>query len=977
MDLAAEHTASVAFGRFRALPHRRELLADGRPIKIGGRAFDVLMALIEARGAVVGKEALMARVWPDRVVEENNLQAHISALRAALGAQRELIRTVSGRGYQFTGEIRILPASPDEHAVAGVAAVEPEAVLPPTNLPQPVSELIGRDDELREILSLAAAHRLVTLTGAGGIGKRRLALAVARRLLSEFVDGVWVAELSSLSDPGLMPATVAAAVGIEPGGGEVSAQRVAQALAERRLLLVLDTCDHVIDAAAIMAEAMLRAGSTVHIIATSREPLRAEGEQIYPVPPLAVPAEYAEDQDDTLRYGAIRLFIERARSEDPHFAPERRVVDMIAAICRRLDGIPLAIELAAARVTALGIEALAARLDDRFRVLTGGRRTALPRHQTLRAALDWSYELLADAECVILHRLAVFAGSFSLEAASAVAASAEVTPSEVVEGLASLVAKSLVAAEADATVARYRLLYTTRAYALEKLGESGELEAVARRHAEYYRDLFERAETELEARPTAEWLADYGCQIDNLRAALDWAFSPNGEASLGVALTAAAVPLWMQLSLMEECGSRVERAMAALGDGASPDARREMKLHTALGASLIYTRGPSRPETDVPWTKALELAESLEDTEYQLRSLRGQWVFHLDSGRYRVALALAQRFSSLAASRPDPNDRLIGDRLTGVSQHYLGDQPSARRHLERVLADYVTPVRRSHIIRFLLDQRVTARAILARILWLQGFPDQAMRTADSSVEDARAGNHTISLCYALAHAACPLALWLGDLAAAENHVRMLLDHATRHVLPLWRAFGQGYQGVLVIRRSDVMTGLRTGLDEVAEANFASRFFPFLTEIAEALGRAGHIADGLAAAERAIARSDETEGRWCIAELLRVKGELLLSQGVQGAAAAAEDHFRRALDWARRQGALSWELRAATSLARLLRDRGRSVDAIAVLQSAYDRFTEGFGTADLKAAKALLDALAELEPANARFLAPDSVLPARR
>jgi predicted ATPase len=355
-----------------------------------------------------------------------------------------------------------------------------------------------------------------------------------------------------------------------------------------------------------------------------------------------------------------------------------------------------------------------------------------------------------------------------------------------------------------------------------------------------------------------------------------------------------------------------------------------------------------------------------------LRSLRGQWVFHLDSGRYRVALALAQRFSSLAASRPDPNDRLIGDRLTGVSQHYLGDQPSARRHLERVLADYVTPVRRSHIIRFLLDQRVTARAILARILWLQGFPDQAMRTADSSVEDARAGNHTISLCYALAHAACPLALWLGDLAAAEHHVRMLLDLATRHVLPLWRAFGQGYQGVLVIRRSDVMTGLRTGLDEVAEANFAPRFFPFLTEIAEALGRAGHIADGLAAAERAIARSDETEGRWCIAELLRVKGELLLLQGVQGAAAAAEDHFRRALDWARRQGALSWELRAATSLARLLRDRGRSVDAIAVLQSAYDRFTEGFDTADLKAAKALLDALAALEPANPRFTRPDIV-----
>src|ERR1700732_1118021 len=191
MDPAAEHTASVAFGRFRALPHRRELLADGRPIKIGGRAFDVLMALIEARGAVVGKEALMARVWPDRVVEENNLQAHISALRAALGAERELIRTVSGRGYQFTGEIRILPASPDDHAVAGGAAVDPEAVLPPTNLPQPVSELIGRDDELREILSLAAAHLVATPSGARGAGKRRLALAPGRPPAPPFCRGGW------------------------------------------------------------------------------------------------------------------------------------------------------------------------------------------------------------------------------------------------------------------------------------------------------------------------------------------------------------------------------------------------------------------------------------------------------------------------------------------------------------------------------------------------------------------------------------------------------------------------------------------------------------------------------------------------------------------------------------------------------------------------------------------------------------------
>src|ERR1700731_2089428 len=442
MDPASERLAGIAFGRFQVLPDRREVLADGWPIKLGGRAFDVLMALIEARGAVVSKEALMARVWPGRIIEENSLAAQIAALRAAFGAERELIRTISGRGYQFTGEIRILAASPNK-AGAGVATAEHVSVLPPTNAPKPVSELIGRDAEVEEVLRLAGAHRLLTLTGAGGIGKTTLALALARELRPHFADGVWLAEFSAFADPGLVPATVAAAVGGQVGG-EASAQRVAQAFADRRLLLVLDTCEHVIAAAAAMAEAVLGAGSALHIIATSREPLRAWGEWVYSVQPLAVPAMDVAADDDPLQYGAVRLFIERARAAEPHFAPDRRLIAMIVAICRRLDGIPLAIELAAARAPALGIEALTARLDDRFRLrLTGGRRTAPPRHQALRATLDWSYELLAEPERVILQRLAVFAGPFSLEAAAAVAASPELAAEDVIEELLGLVAKSL------------------------------------------------------------------------------------------------------------------------------------------------------------------------------------------------------------------------------------------------------------------------------------------------------------------------------------------------------------------------------------------------------------------------------------------------------------------------------------------------------------------------------------------------------
>jgi predicted ATPase len=800
------------------------------------------------------------------------------------------------------------------------------------------------------------------LTGAGGIGKTRLALAAARRLLPQFAAGVWVAELAPLGDPALVPAAIAAALGLEFPASAVSAEHVANALSGKELLLVLDNCEHVIDAAARMAEALMRANPAVHVIATSREPLKAEGEWVNPVPPLAVPAGDAEDEDDPLQYGAVRLFVERARAAEPHFAPDRRSAAMIAAICRRLDGIPLAIELAATRAATLGIEELAARLDDRFRLLTDGRRTALPRHQTLRATLDWSYELLPEAERMILRRLAVFAGPFALEAPIAVVASPKIARSEVVDGFFNLVAKSLVTAETEGTIARYQLLDTTRAYALEKLGESGERERVTRRHAEYYRDLFEQAEAEWETRPTPEWAAEYGLQIDNLRAALDWAFSPHGDASIGVALTAAAVPLWMHLSLLDECRSRVARALAAMEVRTNPDARREMKLHAALGALLMYTHDhkDAVPGAGAAWTRAFEIAESLDDSEYRLVSLWGLWLFHFASSRHRMALELAQRFRALVANRPDPNYQLVGERMISASQYYLGDHSSARRHLERVVAEYVTPHYTSPVLRFQFRPHVVARVYLAWILWLQGFPDQAMRTAESAVEEARAANHVLSLCLALAQAACPIALLVGDIAAAESYLSMLLEQSTRHSLPLWAALGRSDRGLLLIKRGDLDAGLRllrAGYDEFGQGRVPWWLTTLREAVAgEALGRTGKIGDGLVLVEEAIDHCERTEERWVFAELLRVKGELLLLQGTPGAAATAEDHFRQALGWARRQDALSWELRAAMSLARLVGDRGRPADAMALLQPVYDRFTEGFETADLKTAKALLGTL---------------------
>jgi predicted ATPase len=436
-----------------------------------------------------------------------------------------------------------------------------------------------------------------------------------------------------------------------------------------------------------------------------------------------------------------------------------------------------------------------------------------------------------------------------------------------------------------------------------------------------------------------------------LRTALDWAFSPGGDGSMGVALTAAAVPLWMRLSLLEECRSRAKQALGARGTGGTRDPREEMRLHAALGAST-----PEAPEMGEAFTKALDIAESLGDSEYQLRALRGLYFYHTGRNRYRAALPFAQKFHDLATRGADPGDQLFGERMMGVAKHFLGDQVSARRHLEQVLAHYATTDHGPDVIRFQIDSRLSARVFLARVLWLQGFSDQAVRTAATSIGEAQATGHAMSLCYALALAACPIALWVGNLAAAAHYARMLLDRSREHSLTLWSGFGSRLQAVLAIKGGDLDTQDRgRGTPALTRSLSTTSAAGFIGETAEAFVRAGRIAEGLAVIEAGFGQS---EAGWIAPELLRLRGELLLSQGEPAAAETAESLFRQALDEARQQEALSWELRTATSLARLLSNQGHPSDAIACLEPAYRRFTEGFGTADLIAAKQLLDGLSD-------------------
>jgi len=379
-----------------------------------------------------------------------------------------------------------------------------------------------------------------------------------------------------------------------------------------------------------------------------------------------------------------------------------------------------------------------------------------------------------------------------------------------------------------------------------------------------------------------------------------------------------------------------------------------MQLNTALGAALFVTKG-SCPEMVAAFARALEIAESLDDTDYRLRSLWGSFMERITNLRYREALAVAEKFCTFAAKSTDPADGLVGNRLVGVALLALGDLEGARRHIERMLGRYVA--RTSHIIKYQFDQRLLAYSYRCRILWLQGFADQALASAESHLVAARASDHPYSLFSGLLQTACPLALLAGDLTLAERYIKALMDLSTRHGEELWALGGRCFGGVLLIKRGDVGAGLellRTAFARVPQGAFTLFYTPILAELADALGRDGQAAEGLSIIDEALARSDRHEERWCVAELLRVKGELILREGTAQAATAAEEHFLRSLDWARRQGALSWELRTSTSLASLQQDQGRTVEARSLLQSVYDRFSEGFDTADLKTAKAYLN-----------------------
>jgi predicted ATPase/DNA-binding winged helix-turn-helix (wHTH) protein len=918
---------------------RRELRAHGRAVPIGSRAFQIVEKLARRAGQFVSKDELVAHVWQGAIVEENTLRVHIHAIRKALGPDRTLLKTDSGRGYRLIGRWtskREKGEEPDRAARPSPAQGE----QPRSNLPAATSPLIGRDLELQQLRALVSAFRLVTLTGAGGIGKTTLALELARNVLPDFVDGVCQIELAALADPQLVPSVVASALGRSATGAMTTAEGLARTIGMARILLVLDNCEHLVDASARLIEAIVRQCPNASLLVTSREVMRVDGERVFRVLPLVVPEETSGKQERLLGYSAVELFLARMQAQDNRFSPAATDIAEVAAICRHLDGIPLAIEFAAARAATLGVRQVASGLANRFELLTNRRRSALPRHRTLRATLDWSYGLLSDAERTLLQGLSIFAGPFTLEDARKV-----VDVPDTMEWLSELVDKSLVVAESRGSATQYRLLETTRVYALEMLGISGHLDGVARRHAEYYRDFFERIEPEWQSRPTGEVQADYGWRRHNLLAALDWAFSDKGDVSVGFALTAAAVPFWMQTSSLGEWRQRVEQALAHLSDGGARDARHEMKLYAALGASLVGFR-----RAEPPLEKVLQLARELGDVEQQLLSLYGLWL-----ARRTGTLDLAQQFRAIATTRAD---LLVADRMFGMSHHLLGNQAEARRHLERVVAGRSELGASSTIIRFRANQALAGQAFLARVLWVQGHPEQAMQAVSTVVAQAMAAGHALSICQVLAYGGCPIALWSEDVEASQHYLGLSKDYTSKNELSIFADWNRCHFGQLDLLRGNVVDGvaeMRAGLDALRASGRGFWMLDTVAELASGLGRAGRIEEGMAMIDESSGIADSTDEKWIRPELWRIRGELL-RQTEAGVTDRADSWFHRALDDARRQGALFLELRAAVSLAHSLRDQGRAAEGGAVLRPVYDRFTEGRELPFLRSARALLGAL---------------------
>jgi predicted ATPase/DNA-binding winged helix-turn-helix (wHTH) protein len=935
----------IAFGAFVLIESERRLLKEGQSVEVGGRALDLLLALTARAGEVVSRRELVERVWPDVTVEESSLRAHVRGLRKALGDGQNgarYITNVPGRGYCFVAPVlRIGDGSATATNSLPNGARRPE-------LPPRLTRIIGRDDAIAAVSDLVMENRFVSVFGAGGMGKTTVALAVAHSLATRFDNAVYFVDLGTVRDGALVPTAVASAVGCLSQVGDPM-QAFLTFVADKHVLIVLDSCEHLIDSAATLAERLFKAGPQVHLLITTRETLRVEGENVYLLPPLQGPDDKASTTEEVLASPAVQLFVERAGASGHRVPLSDEQALVVAHICSRLDGIALAIELAASRIGTYGIQGTADLLGSRFPLQWHGRRTAAPRHQTLRGMLDWSFSLLSDDEQGLLCRSSVFVDSFTQAGALAVAPDSDDASSGLASVLASLVTKSLLCISHHSGAVHYRLLDTTRAYAAERLAERGQTGPVARSHGLYCAHCL-RSEIPQAAVFAGSERQLRSLSIGDVRAALEWSFSEDGDPAVGTELAALSVPLFLNLSL-PECERWCERALSVLTESYR-GTDHEAALLEGFAISSMFTRGNS-DEVKVAIDRGLRLAEVLGDRRRELHLLAGLNIFNGRIGDFGGALAVATRSLKVAEQVGEPAGVAMAEWMVGAGQHTVGKQAEAQYHCERGLemaaaSDAGTQFFESY-------HRVRGLAALARALWLQGLPERAVKIAHQAVDEALARNRPIDVCLAYIYTA-HVFLWIGDLSTAQDRIEHLIAHAAKYSLAPYHAVALALKGELLIQNGHAIVGvelLQGALTTLRAERYRALEKTFARALAEGLARAGRLQEAMAIIRGALAAAEAGDGTFELPDLLRTQGEILL-MAAQPDLEAAEAALIGSIECAKKQSALGWEMRAAIPLAQLWSQKGRATEARAMLTSLLQQYREGLGTADPMEAARLLE-----------------------
>jgi predicted ATPase/DNA-binding winged helix-turn-helix (wHTH) protein len=933
---------AFVFGPFRLVPSQQILLNGDRPVKLGGRALDILHLLVRRAGEEISKDDLIAFAWPKVHVDEHNLKVHISSLRRALGdtlQQATYLATVVGHGYQFVAQVHT--------ERIGIADL-PDGEDVEWSLPD-ASALIGRQRDVEGVARALDFARLVTLVGPGGVGKTSLAIAVAHARREAFPDGIHFADLAATNDPALVPHILAKCLGIRGHGTDVTSI-VADYLQDRRVLLIMDNCEHLLHGVATVALRLIEANTDSRFLVTSRAPLGVIGENTQRVEPLAFPRRTdVRSASEVLAYSAVALFVLRAL-ETAEYQVADGEAPVIAQLCEALDGLPLAIEIVAAKLDQFTLAELLESVSCRLREIQNQDNAAHSRHLTLWATLDWSYQLLSRDEATIFRLLSVFAGSFEWTDVAGVARVAEYDPHQTTIALGGLVSKSLLSAEISGEELRYRFLETTRHYAAERLLQDRMAQSAQRQHAHIILARFAKSEAEWASVDDRIWRARYDAWIADLRKALDWCFSGGGDASLGVHLALSGIRLWNEQSSIFEQLFQVERALKHCVS--LTDAPRRMAMLASSRAWCMAFGGQLHAATDDAWISALHFAELSNDPVQRLSVMCGMALFLVATGRNEQAISLLDDVIRIATQAGDRASLFDGERLRAMAEVRRGNLLVGQPKLAQLAEDLSRGMPQSKLVRYQVQSYVSIHGMLALSTWLTGQPKRALGMAEAMVLETSQNGHLMGQSRALALCALPLALWSGHLDEFERYSRILGNNLDRGHIALWSGLHRFYAAVTLHARGDLsaVDEMRVAVDDLVRDRFLERAPMYLGVVAEALFERGRSAEAEETVESALTLQRATKENWNRPELLRVKAQIT---GVLGQRNRSEATLKRAREDAIAIGARTLELRIVNDMAQQAISGGDNETAVRLLVPLYEAFQERDCIADLKNSARLL------------------------